>query len=67
MTLTSFLYLINSSRADSRVSSLKSNVSGTISVPIIRAMMMYSVLSGLQQLASYPQTSYSNKRPPLFS
>jgi hypothetical protein len=34
------LKLIKSSRADSRVSSLKSNVSGTVSVPIIRAMIL---------------------------
>jgi hypothetical protein len=34
------LKLINSSRADSHVNSLKSKVSGTVSVPIIRAMMM---------------------------
>jgi hypothetical protein len=34
------LKLINSSRADSRVNSLKSNVSGTVSVPIIRAMIL---------------------------
>jgi hypothetical protein len=33
------LKLIKSSRADSSVNSLKSNVSGTVSVPIIRAMM----------------------------
>jgi hypothetical protein len=32
------LKLIKSSRAESRVNSLKSNVSGTVSVPIIRAM-----------------------------
>jgi hypothetical protein len=34
------LKLINSSRANSRVNSLKSNVSGTVSVPIIRAMII---------------------------
>jgi hypothetical protein len=34
------LKLIKSSRAESRVSSLKSNVSGTVSVPIIRAILM---------------------------
>jgi hypothetical protein len=33
------LKLINYSWADSRVNSLKSNVSGTVSVPIIRAMI----------------------------
>jgi hypothetical protein len=37
---THFMKLINSSRADSRVNSLKSNVSGAISVPIIRAMII---------------------------
>jgi hypothetical protein len=37
--LSQRLKLINSSRADSHVNSLKSNVSGTISVPIIRAMI----------------------------
>jgi hypothetical protein len=31
--------LINSSRAESRVNSLKSNVSGTVSVPIITAII----------------------------
>jgi hypothetical protein len=34
------LKLIKSSRANSRVNSLKSNVSGTVSVPIIIALMM---------------------------
>jgi hypothetical protein len=34
------LKLIKSSWADSRVNSLKSNVSGTVSVPIIRALIL---------------------------